>query len=108
MMGPLRMFLYAALLITSATRADELLFQDDFVGKLQEGWSWLRENPKTWRRSNRGLEIRIEPGNMWGPSNDAKNVLPRNAPEPAEHEIAVSVTVSNRPTHQYEQVDLVW
>ena len=28
-----------------------------------------------------GLEIRIEPGNMWGPQNDARNVLVRAAPE---------------------------
>src|SRR5437870_2793781 len=45
----LRVLACAALLITSATRADELLFQDDFAGKLRKGWSWLRENPKTWR-----------------------------------------------------------
>ena len=26
-----------------------------------------------------GLEVRIEPGNMWGPQNDAKNLLVRPA-----------------------------
>jgi regulation of enolase protein 1 (concanavalin A-like superfamily) len=45
---------------------------------------------------------------MWGPQNNAKNVLVRPAPEATSKEIEISVTVENRPTHQYEQVDLVW
>ena len=55
-----------------------------------------------------GLEVRIEPGNMWGPANDAKNVLVRPAPDAAKEEIEVSVKVENRPSGQYEQADLVW
>src|SRR5207247_11368419 len=45
---------------------------------------------------------------MWGPANDAKNVLLRAAPDPAKGDVEISVTVSNQPTGQYEQVDLVW
>src|SRR5512136_1465332 len=45
---------------------------------------------------------------MWGPQNDAKNVLVRSAPDPTQVEIEVSVNVENKPTNQYEQVDLVW
>ena len=58
--------------------------------------------------TGRGLEVRIEPGNMWGPANDAKNVLVRPAPAAANEGIEVSVNVENRPTSQYEQTDLVW
>ncbi|MBM3837632.1 MAG: DUF1349 domain-containing protein [Verrucomicrobia bacterium] len=94
--------------VTSACRADEVLFQDDFAGKLGEGWSWVREHREARRVSPRGLEVRIEPGNMWGPANNAKNVLVRAAPDAAKGEIEVSVNVENRPTEQYEQVDLVW
>lgn len=84
-------------------------FRDGFDGKLGEGWSWRRENPAGWRIRDGALEIRVEPGNMWGPQNDARNVLVRKLDGfSPNHEITVSVTVSNKPTEQYEQVDLVW
>src|SRR6266566_455463 len=98
--------LHAALAAT--VHADEVLFQDDFKGKLGEGWSWVREHREAWRASERGLEVRIEPGNQWGPQNDAKNVLVRAAPETTNAEIAFTASVENHPTGQYEQVDLVW
>jgi regulation of enolase protein 1 (concanavalin A-like superfamily) len=91
-----------------ALGAEEVLFKDDFKEKLDPGWSWLRENPRAWRVGDHGLEVLIEPGNMWGPQNNAKNVLLRTAPDPAVGEVAISVTVENRPSSQYEQVDLVW
>lgn len=91
-----------------AGAAPELLFEDAFRGKLAEGWSWIREDPAAWRVTAEGLEIRVQPGNMWGPANNAKNVLVRPVPDPATQPIEVAVTVSNRPTGQYEQVDLVW
>ena len=106
-----RSFRLAALLALvplSGSGADELTFKDDFKGKLAEDWSWVREEPKGWRVTELGLEVRVQPGNMWGPANDAKNVLTRPAPDPAQGKVEVAVTVENRPTEQYEQVDLVW
>ena len=100
--------LLLALLAIAPSLADEVLFQDDFKLKLGAGWSWVREHREAWRASERGLEVRIEPGNMWGNANDAKNVLVRSAPNAATNEIEITVTVENRPTAQYEQVDLVW
>jgi regulation of enolase protein 1 (concanavalin A-like superfamily) len=92
-----------------ALRGEEVLFQDNFRGKLGLGWSWVREHPQAWRATEHGLEVRIEPGNQWGPQNDAKNVLVRPAPEvPTNAEISFSAAVENHPTGQYEQVDLVW
>ena len=88
--------------------ADELLFSDDFKGKLADGWSWVREDPRGWRVSDRGLEIRVQPGNMWGSANNAKNVLVRPVPDTAKGTVEVAVTVENQPVEQYEQVDLVW
>ncbi len=96
------------ILVVASCHADDALFQDDFDGKLGEGWSWVREHRDCWRATGRGLEVRIEPGNMWGPANDAKNVLVRAAPDATKDEIEVSVNVENKPTEQYEQVDLVW
>ena len=89
-------------------RGDEILFKDDFRDKLGEGWSWVREHREYWRVTGQGLEVRIEPGNMWGAANDAKNVLVRDAPDATKEEVDVSVRVENQPTEQYEQVDLVW
>jgi regulation of enolase protein 1 (concanavalin A-like superfamily) len=83
-------------------------FLDPFVGGLREGWWWIREDASAWRFTPHGLQIRVQPGNMWGPANNARNLLVRPAPDPAQHTVTVSVTVSNRPTEQYEQVNLVW
>ena len=94
--------------VTSVYCQGEVLFKDDFHGKLGEGWSWVREHPAAWRATERGLEVRIEPGNMWGPQNDARNVLIRPAPDFSKSGLEVSLSVENKPTHQYEQVDLVW
>ncbi len=86
----------------------EVLFRDDLKNTLGPGWSWVRENPESWRVTESGLEVRVEPGNMWGPANNARNLLICNAPIPDASEIEGSVRVENRPSAQYEQVDLVW
>src|SRR5437667_5702530 len=85
----------------------QILFQDNFNGKLGPGWSWVREHRESWRAGERGLEVRIEPGNQWGGQNDAKNVLVRTVPDATNAEITFAATVENHPTGQYEQVDLV-
>jgi len=101
-------FIIFGLVVAAAQPAGQALFDDNFKGKLGEGWSWVREHREAWRVTQGGLEVRVEPGNMWGPANNAKNVLVRTAPDAAKNEIEVSVSVTNRPTEQYEQVDLVW
>jgi regulation of enolase protein 1 (concanavalin A-like superfamily) len=100
--------LWTLSLLPATAGEPDVIFQDDFKGKLADGWTWVREDPKAWRVTEDGLEVRIQPGNMWGPSNNAKNVLVRPVPDPATQPLEVSVTVSNKPTEQYEQVDLVW
>src|SRR5881396_2921926 len=77
----------SALLIIGAAESDNGSFHDDFQGKLGEGWSWLREHREAWRVTGLGLEVRVEPGNMWGPANDARNLLIRPAPRPANEGI---------------------
>lgn len=81
-----------------------------FAGdSLPQGWTWKRANPEAWRLRDGGLEIRIEPGNMWGGKNDAKNVL--LIPLAQDVQVAgadVQVTLANSPTRRWEQVDLVW
>ncbi|HWF19752.1 MAG TPA: DUF1349 domain-containing protein [Verrucomicrobiae bacterium] len=90
--------------------ADEIIFQDEFKGHLGNGWSWVREHRDAWRVSGPapGLEVLIEPGNMWGPANNAHNLLVRAAPDASSNEIQISVTFETHPTNQYEQADLTW
>ena len=98
--------LFAVTVIVGRCADSKDLFKDDFKGKLGPGWSWVREEPKAWRVSPNGLEIRVQPGNMWGNSNDARNLLVRNAPD--GDSLEATVTFENRPTEQYEQIDFVW
>jgi len=86
----------------------EILFQDQFKNKLAPGWSWIREHPEAWRITGHGLEVLIEPGNMWGAQNNAKNLLVRAIPRDRNAELEISAQIENKPSHQYEQVDLVW
>lgn len=106
----MKALLATALLVSTFLRpvpAQEL-FYDDFKGKLGVGWSWIREHPGAWRVTDHGLEVRIESGNMWGPQNDARNLLVRPAPATTNAQIEITVTLENNPIHQYEQSDLVW
>ena len=48
------------------------------------------------------------PGNLWGGAHNAKNLLVRTAPDTATGPVEVQVSVTNNPTHQYEQADLAW
>lgn len=100
--------LAAILCIVVAQSREEVVFQDDFKGKLAAGWSWIREDPASWRVTHDGLEVRVQPGNMWGAANNAKNLLVRPIPPAATGTTEVSVRISNKPSSQYEQIDLVW
>lgn len=71
-------------------------------------WTILREQPDAWRVTPHGLEVRVLPGNMWGPENSARNTFVREVPDPVTGPVEVSVQVENTPTEQYEQLDLVW
>ena len=86
----------------------EELFQDNFKGRLADSWTWIREDKSGWRVTERGLEVRLQPGNMWGPANNATNVLVLPLPVVTNTVLEISVTVENRPTEQYEQANLVW
>ena len=107
-MNTLSLSILSVTVFAGSIAAQEVLFQDHFKGKLGEGWSWVREHREAWRITERGLEVRVEPGNMWGAQNNARNLLKRPAPDAANAQIEVAVTVENRPSNQYEQVDLAW
>ena len=97
-----------ACIMTAADDAPKLPFRDTFRPRPDASWRWVREDRNAWRVGEHGLEVRIQPGNNWGPANDAKNVLVRPAPDPAKQAIEISASVTNNPTGQWEQVDLCW
>lgn len=86
----------------------ELIFHDDFQGRLGDGWTFEREDRANWIISPRGLEVRVQPGGMWGGGNNARNVMVHPVPAPTEAPIEIAVTVSNIPSAQWEQANLVW
>jgi hypothetical protein len=102
------MLAYAVPAAPAEPPSAEVLFSDEFSGKLGDGWRWVREDPATWRVGANGLEVRVLPGNMWGGANNARNVLVRPVPVPLDAPVEISVTISNAPTGQWEQVDLAW
>ena len=88
------------------TSASEILFEENFTGHLDAGWSWLRQDPDHWRIEDGGLEIHVEPG----VADTVKNALLRPAPPRGEGTFAIEVTVANHthPTQQYEQAGITW
>ena len=85
---------------------EQVLFSEQFDGKLDSGWTWLRENPGRWRFSERGLEIAVEPGL----AGTVRNALVRPAPDRSSGPYAVEVTIFNHtvPTQPYEQAGITW
>ena len=97
---------YRNIVLKEIVQSKAVLFEENFDGKLGEGWSWLRENSSTWRLRQGALEIRNEPG----AAHNVKNALVRSAPDRSSGKFAIDVTVTNntRPTQQYEQAGITW
>jgi len=81
---------------------------DRFQGSMRKDWRWLRENKEGWKLTASGLQVLIEPGNMWGKANDAKNVLLHPVPEEWRESVEISVQMEQHPKKRWEQTDLVW
>ena len=107
---PVARFMLVLVFVLPTVRAYGEEPVNPFAGEsLPRGWSWKRENPASWCLRDKGLEIKIEPGNMWGGANDAKNVLLIPvAKDLQESGTDVQVTLAHSPTRRWEQADLVW
>ena len=86
--------------------SEQLIFEDRFDGQLDEGWTWLRENPDAWRLQDGALEIMVEPG----VADTVMNALLRTAPDRSEGTFAIDVSITNstHPIQQYEQAGITW
>ena len=83
-----------------------VFFEDGFKGRIDSGWSWLREDTDGWKVGDGWLDIHVEPG----VADTVKNALVRTAPDRSEGTFAIEVTVTNHthPTSQYEQAGITW
>lgn len=81
-----------------------LLFRDDFEGVLADGWSWTRENNKTWSLTNNPgwLEIIASPGYVGGANLD--NILLRAIPA---GNFEMEVKVNFKPVGDYQLAGLL-
>jgi len=97
---------YRNIVLTPIVQSKAVLFEENFNGKLDGGWSWLRENPSAWRIREGALEIRNEPG----VAHNVKNALVRPAPDRKGGKFAIDVTVTNstKPIQLYEQAGITW
>lgn len=100
------LFAFTLAILLGMSPTEQTVFEDQFEGRLGEGWSWLRENPDAWRFREGALEIRVEPG----VADTVRNALVREAPDRGTGTYAVEVVVANtvRPTEQYEQAGITW
>ena len=80
------LILIAALAATlaSGSAADDkerVAFEEKFADKLDEGWSWVREDDKAWKLDSGSLVIRTSTGALWQQTNNNRNILLRKPPE---------------------------
>ena len=82
-----------------------VLLEENFDGKLQAGYKWVREDKDEWRIEDNKLVVRSQPGGVWG-HNNAKNVLLYKA-LPVQ-DMAARVLVAHKPKEKYEQAGILW
>ena len=87
---------------------ERVLFEDQFNGKLGDGWSWLYEDKENWRIEGGKLQIRATGGASFMKEHDGKNYLLRTPPDVKTGELSVEAFVENKPTSQYEHAGLMW
>lgn len=91
-----------------APTSPEWMVRNALTTKPAAPWQWVRPSPDGHRITAEGLEVRVLPGNLWGPANDAHNTLTHPVPAIESGGWEIAVTVSNRPSSQYEQVNVAW
>jgi cytochrome c len=80
-------------------------YKADFSSKLDDGWSFVREDKTQWRLKDGAVELLAQPSNIWGRQNkNTKNFLLR--PFPGKR-FSVEVTVDFNPKKEYEQAGLM-
>jgi hypothetical protein len=87
---------------------ERVLFEDQFNGKLGDGWSWVYEDKENWRIEGGKLQIRATGGSNFMKEHDGKNYLLRTPPDVKAGELSVEAFIENKPTEQWEHAGLMW
>jgi regulation of enolase protein 1 (concanavalin A-like superfamily) len=85
----------------------KVLFEEQFSGRLESGWKWIRERPDAWRIESGALVIDTLPGSYWQTQNNSQNSLVRPAPASLKDGFMVEVLLKNDPKGQYEHAGLL-
>jgi regulation of enolase protein 1 (concanavalin A-like superfamily) len=83
------------------------LFQENFAGKLSGGWTWIDEQPGTWRLIDDSLELKVvQVGDgLWAGGRTHPNLL---LCDPAtKGDFAVEVFLESNPTGHYEHAGVL-
>jgi hypothetical protein len=83
------------------------LFEEKFLGKLDQDWAWVHEQPGAWKIIDGSLHLRTLPGTLWADANNAHNFLLRPAVNWVSG-FATRVIVCNEPQLMGEQAGLIW
>jgi len=99
------------LLPTFVYATETRVFKDTFaewVGKLQNEWTWLHEVPENWRITKEGLEVRMIP--TPNTSTDVRNILFRQAPRIAEGDFTITLELKSLQPYcsQFQQAGIYW
>lgn len=80
-------------------------YEADFSKKLDEKWSFVREDKADWRLKDGNLQLLSQPSNIWGKKNQGtENFLLRPLPGKV---FTVEVTVDFSPKNAYEQAGIM-
>ncbi len=94
--------------IGSAAEQEQVLFEERFSDKIDDGWTWLHDEPKLRQLEAGKLVLTPLSGSWWRTLNNSKNDLVRDLPSADSHDIAAEVYIENRPVNQFEHAGIVW
>src|SRR6516225_983812 len=94
--------------VASADEKEKTLFTEAFTDKLDDGWTWVREDAKGWRLDKGTLIVRTSTGGLWQKENDGGNILLRTPPKVQDGKLAAEVLVDIEPTNLFENAGLNW
>ena len=100
--------LFGHSLTTHASTTDSTVVWTDIfdVEELDSKWSWIREDPNHWSLTNQlgFMQITVQHGSIWRETNDAKNLLLRNAPE---GDFELETRLIFKPGHNFQFAGLL-
>ena len=90
-----------------AVAEEKALFEENFAGKLANGWTWIDEVPGSWRLTEGGLELKVLPvgEGLYGSGRKHPNLLLRDPG--AKGDFAIEVQVKSQPSAQFEHAGLM-